>query len=445
MTLTTDRDEEAPSAIYKKRNTQSFPSTVVARLIDQPLIVFFIGLLLVVFVPSSLIASSSQPEDILTGSNTSLLAIVISYMSGFLMVRRMSGMPGTRAITSVFPALIISFGLTAALFFGFSLPINRYEFVARFGISTLFLFSVTVLHRRLCKPTIGLVPYGRTLALKEYQNYNWVVLERPEDAEALGELDIAVDFRATGHDAAWERYLTKAALKGRKIYASKILRESLLGRVQIDHLAENPSGQLAPDALYSSVKRYGDFFAALVALIVLSPVMLLTALIIRLETTGPSLFKQSRTGFRGDPFTVYKFRSMTVIDEATRTIETDMTQSGDNRITRVGRFIRKTRIDELPQLFNILKGEMSLIGPRPETLRLSEWYEAEISFYHYRHIVRPGITGWAQVNQGHVVDVDDVKKKLEYDLYYVRNFSIWLDLLIILKTVRVILTGHGAK
>ena len=136
---------------------------------------------------------------------------------------------------------------------------------------------------------------------------------------------------------------------------------------------------------------------------------------------------------------------MRVQTEAERSRTSDMTRSDDDRITSVGRFIRKTRIDELPQLINILLGQMSLIGPRPETLNLSEWYEAEIPFYRYRHIVRPGITGWAQVKQGHVTSVDDVREKLEYDFYYVRNFSVWLDFLIVIQTLRVIFTGHGAK
>ena len=150
-------------------------------------------------------------------------------------------------------------------------------------------------------------------------------------------------------------------------------------------------------------------------------------------------------GFRGKTFTVYKFRSMRVQDESERDLHSDKTLSDDDRITRIGRFIRKTRIDELPQVFNILKGDMSWIGPRPETLRLSKWYEEEIPFYRYRHIVRPGISGWAQVKQGHVTEVDDIRLKLEYDMYYVKHFSLWLDLLIAVKTVSVVFTGNGAK
>ena len=150
-------------------------------------------------------------------------------------------------------------------------------------------------------------------------------------------------------------------------------------------------------------------------------------------------------GYRGKPFTVLKFRSMRELQADNRTRDTDMTLSDDDRITRVGQFLRRTRLDELPQIVNILRGEMSWIGPRPETLRLSQWYEDELPFYRYRHIVRPGITGWAQVNQGHVTSVDDVREKLEYDFYYVKYFSLWTDILIAIKTIGVVLSGHGSK
>lgn len=142
-------------------------------------------------------------------------------------------------------------------------------------------------------------------------------------------------------------------------------------------------------------------------------------------------------GYRGNVFTLYKFRTMTTEFDTTQS-ERDraITQDDDRRITRLGRFLRRTRIDELPQMINILRGEMSWIGPRPEAVPLSEWYEKELPFYRYRHIVRPGISGWAQVMQGHVAAPNEVLEKLHYDFYYIKNFSPWLDLLIVLKTIR---------
>jgi lipopolysaccharide/colanic/teichoic acid biosynthesis glycosyltransferase len=125
--------------------------------------------------------------------------------------------------------------------------------------------------------------------------------------------------------------------------------------------------------------------------------------------------------------------------------ESAKTLDRDPRITRVGRILRRYRLDELPQVINILRGEMSWIGPRPEARELSDWYHSEIPFYGYRHIVRPGITGWAQVHQGHVHDVNAVVEKLQFDFYYIKYFSAWLDLLIVLRTVRTLLVGNGAK
>jgi len=124
----------------------------------------------------------------------------------------------------------------------------------------------------------------------------------------------------------------------------------------------------------------------------------------------------------------------------------DFTISEDDpRITRVGHVIRKYRIDELPQIFNILKSEMSFIGPRPESVSLSEWYEEDVPFFSYRHVVRPGITGWAQVEQGYAAEVQGMTRKLQYDFYYIKHISLWLDVLISLKTVRILFTGFGAR
>jgi lipopolysaccharide/colanic/teichoic acid biosynthesis glycosyltransferase len=159
-------------------------------------------------------------------------------------------------------------------------------------------------------------------------------------------------------------------------------------------------------------------------------------------------FVQERMGYRGRVFRMLKFRTMHPREhfadgEAARVDA--ITQSGDARVTRVGRFLRTSRLDELPQMLNVLRGEMSFIGPRPEAVALSRWYEAEIPFYRYRHIVRPGITGWAQVKQGHVSELCDVDRKLNYDFYYIKNFSLWLDVLIALRTAPTMLSGFGAK
>jgi lipopolysaccharide/colanic/teichoic acid biosynthesis glycosyltransferase len=122
-----------------------------------------------------------------------------------------------------------------------------------------------------------------------------------------------------------------------------------------------------------------------------------------------------------------------------------MTSDGDTRITRVGAFLRRTRFDELPQIWNILRGEMSWIGPRPEVDVLSRWYKTEVPFYAYRHVVKPGLSGWAAVNQGHVADIEEIRLKLQYDFYYIKYFSLWLDVLILFRTIKTVFTGFGHR
>lgn len=222
------------------------------------------------------------------------------------------------------------------------------------------------------------------------------------------------------------------------------------GRVEIEHLSENTLGALNPNDVYLNLKGAGDRLAAIIIFMVMLPVMLVTALIVKLDSPGPAVFRQQRIGYRGKPFTIYKMRTMRVDAPGTMTsdgqmLKNAMTQIDDPRITRLGRFLRRSRLDELPQLVNIIRGEMSLIGPRPEAVPLSQWYEKEIPFYHYRHLIKPGVSGWAQINQGHVTDVADVREKLHLDFYYVKNLSFWLDILISVRTLRTMMSGHGAR
>lgn len=203
---------------------------------------------------------------------------------------------------------------------------------------------------------------------------------------------------------------------------------------------------MLPNLAYRKVKRFVDLASALLLLPLLMPLFLVVAWAIKIDSPGPALFRQQRMGYRGHPFSIYKFRTMRVQnDHVPDARGAAMTGDDDPRITRLGRFLRRSRIDELPQILNIIAGDMSWIGPRPEALALSDWYEREIPFYFYRHIVRPGITGWAQVNQGHVSDINAVSTKLSYDFYYIQNFSAWIDVLIALRTINTMLNGFGAR
>jgi sugar transferase (PEP-CTERM system associated) len=189
-------------------------------------------------------------------------------------------------------------------------------------------------------------------------------------------------------------------------------------------------------------KRCVDIVVSLLGIIIGLPLMGVIALAIWLETGSPVLFRQERVGLGQELFTILKFRSMSQTAEAGGA---SWAQNDDPRITRVGRVLRKYRLDEMPQLFNVLRGEMSFVGPRPEQTKLCKMLEEMIPMYWRRHSVRPGITGWAQVKYQYGSTVEDAKHKLEYELYYIKNLSLKLDLAIILATFKVVLFGRGAK
>lgn len=197
------------------------------------------------------------------------------------------------------------------------------------------------------------------------------------------------------------------------------------------------------NGMRNGVKRCLDLVLSAVLLAISLPIVLVVALLIMLEGGGPIIYRQERVGFRGRTFTAYKLRSMAL--DAEKDGRATWASANDARITRVGKFIRRTRIDELPQLFNVLKGEMSFVGPRPERPEFVAMLTEQIPFYAVRHSVRPGLTGWAQVRYSYGASVEQSVRKLEYDLYYVKNHTLMLDLLILLETVRVVLLGEGAR
>jgi exopolysaccharide biosynthesis polyprenyl glycosylphosphotransferase len=200
--------------------------------------------------------------------------------------------------------------------------------------------------------------------------------------------------------------------------------------------------QLARNSPYHYLKRLFDILLSSVLLVVSFPLMGLIAVAVWLGSGRPVLFRQTRVGREGELFTAFKFRTMRT-DAASADGSDIYTREGDPRVTRVGKWLRKLRLDELPQLWNVLRGGMSLIGPRAEWVKCAEQYEQKIPFYHFRHLVKPGITGWAQVNYPYGESEEDAIEKLKYDLYYIRHYSLKLDAMIVLKTVHTVLFGKG--
>lgn len=369
----------------------------------------------------------------------SALAVIV----GFMFFYRVVKFPGVRSGSYVFPIYSLAFGASLAVILLGRLDYSRVELVSGYIATLIWFHAMYFFSRRAIRHRLAVIPAGKAEDVSELRSVDWKVLGSPQ--VRLDSIQgVVVDLRAD-LSPEWERFIADCAVSGIQIYDVRQVTESMTGRVEINHLSENTLGSLNPDDAYLMIKQAVDWLASLLLLILLLPLLVVVGAVIRLDSPGPALFRQKRMGYRGRVFTAYKFRTMVHRPEVRASREEAITRDDDKRITGLGQFLRKSRIDELPQLFNVLRGDMSLIGPRPEALVLSKWYEESIPFYRYRHIVRPGVTGWAQVMQGHVTDVDDVQKKLQYDFYYIKNFSPWLDLLIVLKTLRTMLTGWGAR
>ena len=199
---------------------------------------------------------------------------------------------------------------------------------------------------------------------------------------------------------------------------------------------------LLDDSYKIRIKRIGDFTVSLFLLLITSPLFVLISLLIYLEDGAPIFYSQTRTGFKGEKITIYKFRSM--IKNAEK-FGPQWSKNEDKRITKVGKIIRALRIDELPQLLSVIEGKMSLIGPRPERPEIEKNLLREIPFYEYRNILKPGISGWAQVNFNYAASKEDTVKKLSYDIYYINHISFLLDLLILIKTIKIIFNSNSHK
>lgn len=285
---------------------------------------------------------------------------------------------------------------------------------------------------------------------REHLVTNWGTLQPGQSLtevvaeKGVHEIVIALSERRGGSMPM--RELLDCKLAGVRVTDIATYFEQNLGQIRLDAVS---AGWLIfgegfdQGFLRTSIKRLFDIAGAVVLILLALPIMLVAALVIKLESSGPILYKQERVGLNNKPFNVVKFRSMRT--DAEKDGIPRWATAGDSRVTRVGKVIRKLRIDELPQLFSVLNGDMSLVGPRPERAFFVEKLTQEIPFYAVRHSVKPGVTGWAQVRYQYGSTVEDTAEKLQYDLYYVKNHSLFLDLVVIFETVGVVLTGKGAQ
>jgi exopolysaccharide biosynthesis polyprenyl glycosylphosphotransferase len=258
---------------------------------------------------------------------------------------------------------------------------------------------------------------------------------------------LIVDNRITSNsDQELTRIFMDARLRGRIVMSLLNFYEFYCGKVPVRNLndawfAFTDGFSIIHSQISMRLKRFTDILISTILLVFLSPLMLLLAIFIRVESSGPALYSQVRVGQDGQLFTMWKFRSMR--KDAEKGTGAQWAAKNDMRVTRLGRIMRKTRLDELPQLWNILKGDMSFIGPRPERPEFTNDLRKKIQFYDFRHLVKPGLTGWAQVMYPYGASVEDAVEKLQYDLFYIKNYSFARDIEILLKTISVVLFGAG--
>lgn len=269
----------------------------------------------------------------------------------------------------------------------------------------------------------------------------------PADATICGALQgpncagVIID-RQAATSATRERWISDLRLRHVRLYSVEAVAELVSGRKILSNVQAQDLWTLDGNPAYDTVKRLADICVTIAALPLWLPLCLAAGLAVKLDSPGPALFSQIRIGRNGREFRIWKLRSMRH-DAANTTAR--FAQANDDRVTSVGKIIRRTRLDELPQLWNVLRGDMSLIGPRPEQTEFVRVFANRIPAYPYRHLVRPGLTGWAQVQQGYAEGEEQTAVKLSYDLYYVAHYSLALDLLIAYKTARTVLTGFGAR
>ncbi len=367
----------------------------------------------------------------------SLLFSALALLGAHGVLRKIGILPLVDDKMLILPVFLSSYAFVYGVLATTIRTFSLYHLVTSFAIGLVWYFLVAILRARLTFPRLAIVGSLPADADLLGSRIEWVVLGKPRLPRNV--LGIVFD-KNRDHTPEWDRLFTRAVLRNIPVYEISRLREMVIGRVQLQSRPEEVFGDLRPSNMYLRTKRVIDTAVAVPALVLSIPVLAVLCLLIRLDSRSNPIFRQTRIGYQGRHFTCYKLRTMHI-----GMAGPDYTAEGDPRITRVGRWLRKWRLDELPQVFNVVRGDMSWIGPRPEAVSLARQYERTIPNYAYRHAVRPGISGWAAVHQGNVALTDAVMVKLEYDFYYLKNYSVWLDFLTVLMSVRTIVTGFGHR
>ncbi|WP_426397426.1 sugar transferase [Ralstonia sp. R-29] len=376
-----------------------------------------------------------------------LLWSAVPYLLAFVLLHRSLHLPTMEGNSLIGVAATLPFAALLFVFAAFHVEYSRGAVLVAYLITLSWIWFG---YRRFVRNYVPVFGYTDTAALTQLEQVLAMPGAAPASpsrfqritslADAVHCDGLMLDRNATA-DPERTRALAQFKLSHVRMYSVERIGEMLTGRVGLAHIDENFLDDYAAHYFYSFIKRAVDLAVVLCTAPLALPVGLVVAAAIRLESPGPALFRQARVGLFGKSFTMLKFRSMSLDTAA----PAQFAARHDPRVTRIGRVIRKYRLDEIPQLWNVLLGHMSLIGPRPEQVPMVDEFAQTIPYYPYRHLVRPGLSGWAQVQQGYVGTHEETVTKLSYDLYYIKHCSFALDLLIAVKTLRTLLTGYGAR
>lgn len=420
----------------RAREIRSAPQRFIETWIDA-----IGGFLFCVVMPIPFYATGEPFTKGFGATEQTILATAFAYTMVWYAGRRLDTFPRATLqgnLSYVAPVATFAYAMIAVVLV---LLRSEYSRIQLFGSGTLamiWMAAIAQLRARYLTRHYAVVPTSLIAAMPEQPTCKWLEFD---DVQTGGvRVDAIVADLGADLTEAQLSALANAAIAGVPVLDRRFILESLTGRTPLGGLTPNEFGALLPSRQYLLVRRAIEIVFTIICLPLLLPLIASIAIVVRLDSPGPIFFLQPRVGRRGRVFRMVKFRTMYHGAGGP-----SFTATKDPRVTRAGGFLRRSRLDELPQLVNVLRGDMSWVGPRPEALTLDQQYVREIPHFALRGIVRPGVTGWAQINQGYAHDHDEMRSKLEYDLYYLKHCSLWLDVVIVLRTFAVIFGGTGAR
>lgn len=361
--------------------------------------------------------------------------ILLAHIFSSLVILKLIIFPRIEHLGIIFTIVSFTFLLVIGI-----IAIGRFYYSRSFLLSSYILDTTLLLlcSRKKRKLNLGIIPSEDYEEFLKISDINWHILQSPQNMNLDGIVVSSLDKL----DSKWSKYIVTQKLKGVPIYHVSEIYESMLGKLPLRYFYVEFIENFNQSLIVRFIKRLFDIILASLLFPVFLLLTLIISILIKLDSEGPVFFTQERVGQGGKIYKIVKFRTMYKDADINGP---RFTEEDDPRITPIGRVLRKFHLDELPQIWNILRGDMSFIGPRPEQAKIVKEFEKKIPFYSYRHLVKPGITGWAQVNQGYAAGILETIEKLEYDLYYVKNLSLWLDIVIIIKTIKILFTKWGAR